>query len=203
VNTLKVTNREGVGLAVPAPSILEVIRRSDQTESKKANALYRRETARLACLAFVGELATKKPRLSLLENMISNQMTSSEGLVSAMGIEDETFGQIWQADTVRAMRIATLFRIQAAVGSAGGASPLETCSDVNPDDMKDILSADEVRYRMRLANWDTREVAFRWEQGHWKLGRMDLRFAKAATPAPAKPAKPITPPKPKAAPKKK
>lgn len=200
VNTLKVTNREGVGLAVPAPSILEVIRRADLAESRKANAPYKRETARLACLAFVGELAAKKPRLSILENMISNQMTSSEGLVSAMGIEDESFAQIWQADTVRAMRIATLFRIQAAVGSAGGASPLEICSDVNPDDTKDILSTDEVRYRMRVANWDTREVAFRWEQGHWKLGRMDLRFAKAASP-PAKPSKPITPPKP--APKKK
>lgn len=200
VNTLKVTNREGVGLAVPAPSILEVIRRSDQTESKKANALYRRETARLACLAFVGELATKKPRLSLLENMISNQMTSAEGLASAMGIDDESFGQIWQSDTVRAMRIATLLRVQASAASAGGTSPLETCGDVNADDMKDILSADEVRYRVRLANWDTREVAFRWEQGHWKLGRMDLRFAKAASP-PAKPAKPITPPK--AGPKKK
>ncbi|MBS2016122.1 MAG: trypsin-like peptidase domain-containing protein [Deltaproteobacteria bacterium] len=199
VNTLKVTNREGVGLAVPAPSILEVIRRADLADAKKADAPFRRETARLACLAFVGELSTKKPRLTLLENMISNQMTGAEGLVAAMGIDDESFGQIWQADTVRALRIATLLRMQAAVSSAGGTSPLETCSDVNQDDARDIVSADEVRYRVRLANWDTREVAFRWEQGHWKLGRMDLRFAKSG---PAKPAKPVTPPKP-AAPKKK
>ena len=66
------------------------------------------------------------------------------------------------------------------------------------DAAKDILSTDEVRYRVRLANWDTREVAFRWEQGHWKLGRMDLRFAKASSPAATKPSKPIAPPKPAA-----
>lgn len=196
VNTLKVTNREAVALAVPAPSILEVIRRADATEAKKASAPFRRETARLACLALVGELATKKPRLSLLENMISNQMTSAEGLQAAMGIDDEAFGQIWQADSVRAMRIATLFRVQSVVGAAGGTSPLETCTDANAEDVRDVLSADEVRYRVRLANWDVREVAFRWEQGHWKLGRMDLRPVKAiAAVKPATPPKTIAPPK--------
>jgi hypothetical protein len=37
------------------------------------------------------------------------------------------------------------------------------------------LSADEVRYRVRLGNWEQREIAFKWEQGHWKLARIDLR----------------------------
>jgi len=194
VNTLKVTNREAVALAVPAMSILEAIRRADVTESKRASATYRRETARLACLAFIGELASKKPRMVLLETMISNHLTSAEGLDAAMAIDDETFGQIWQSDSVRAMRIATLFRVQAAFAAAGGANALETCNDVNADDVRDILAADEVRYRVRLGNWETREVAFRWEQGHWKLGRMELRPLKPAIPTPP-PAKPASPPK--------
>jgi hypothetical protein len=76
------------------------------------------------------------------------------------------------------MRIATLVRLGTVLGAAGGTSALETCSDVNPDDVRDILSADEVRYRVRLANWETREIAFRWEQGHWKLARIDLHATK-------------------------
>lgn len=174
VNTLKVNNREAVALAVPADSILETIRRSDTAESRRGSAQLRRESARLACLSLVAELASKKPRMLLLESMISNNLTSSEGLDAAMSIEDEQFGELWQNDSVRAMRIATLVRLGSVLGSAGGTSALETCSDANPDDVRDILSADEVRYRVRLANWESREVAFRWEQGHWKLARIDL-----------------------------
>jgi S1-C subfamily serine protease len=177
VNTLKVTNREGVGLAVPSESILETLRRSDATESKRSSAPDRRESARLACLSLVAELASKKPRMLTLETMISNDLTSSEGLSAAMAIDDEDFGQIWQHDSVRAMRIATLVRLGSVLGAAGGANSLETCTDVNADDVRDILSADEVRYRVRLGNWETREIAFKWEQGHWKLARIDLHSA--------------------------
>lgn len=178
VNTLKVNNREAVALAVPAESILETIRRSDTAESKRSSAPFRRESARLACLSLVAELASKKPRMLLLETMISNNLTGSEGLDAAMAIDDEQFGQLWENDSVRAMRIATLVRLGTVLGAAGGTSALETCSDVNPDDVRDILSADEVRYRVRLANWETREIAFRWEQGHWKLARIDLHATK-------------------------
>jgi serine protease Do len=197
VNTLKVTNREAVGLAVPAVSILETIRRSDAAESKRGSAPQRRESARLACLGFVGELASKKPRMLLMETMISNNLTGSEGLTAAMAIDDEGFGQLWQNDSVRAMRIATLLRVQSMIGLSGGTNALEICTDVNADDVRDILSADEVRYRVRLGNWDTREIAFRWEQGHWKLAHIDLRAPKTATkpPPPGKPALPSAKPK--------
>ena len=195
VNTLKVTNREAVGLAVPSESILETIRRSDAAESRRGSAQQRRDSARLACLGFVGELASKKPRMLLLETMISNSLTGSEGLTAVMAIDDEGFGQLWQNDSVRAMRIATLLRVQSMIGLSGGTNALEICTDVNADDVRDILSADEVRYRVRLGNWDAREVAFRWEQGHWKLARIDLRAPKLAAPVtPAKPTKPATKP---------
>ncbi len=200
VNTLKVTNREAVGLAVPSESILETIRRSDAAESKRGSAVQRRESARLACLGFVGELASKKPRMLLLETMISNNLTGSEGLTAAMAINDEGFGQLWQSDSVRAMRIATLLRVQSMIGLSGGTNALEICTDVNADDVRDILSAEEVRYRVRLGNWDTREIAFRWEQGHWKLSHIDLRapktIARTALARPAtKPALPSSKPK--------
>jgi serine protease Do len=190
VNTLKVTNREAVALAVPAESVLETLRRSDAVESKRGSAPQRRESARLACLGLVGELASKKPRMMLLETMIANTLTGSEGLAAASVIDDEAFGQLWQSDSVRAMRIATLLRVQSVIGAAGGSSALEICGDVNADDARDILSADEVRYRVRLGNWETRELAFRWEQGHWKLARMDLRAPGAGTTVASAPLKP-------------
>ena len=183
INTLKVTNREAVGLAVPSESILETIRHSDAAEAKRSSASFRRESARLACLSLVGELASKKPRMLTLETMISNNLTSSAGLEAAMAIDDEQFGQIWQSDSVRAMRIATLVRLASVLQAAGGTNLLETCSDANPDDLRDILSAEEVRYRVRLGNWETREIALRWEQGHWKLARIDLRAPKPTTVA--------------------
>lgn len=206
VNTLKVTNREAVALAVPASSILETLRSSDLAESTRTSAPFRRESARLACLGIVAELAAKKPRMLLLESMISNNLTSSEGLDAAMAIEDEEFGKMWQHDSVRAMRIATLVRLSSVLGAAGGANALETCNDAHPDDVRDILTADEVRYHLWLGNWDAREVAFKWEQGHWKLARMDLRSGKPPVSVAAKLAQPVTRPaaatKP-AAPKKK
>ncbi|CAN5925810.1 hypothetical protein BH11MYX4_BH11MYX4_23400 [soil metagenome] len=195
VNTLKVTNREAVGLAVPSESILETIRRSDAAESRRGSAQQRRDSARLACLGFVGELSSRKPRMLLLETMISNNLTGSEGLTAVMAIDDEGFGQLWRNDSVRAMRIATLLRVQSMVGLSGGTNALEICTDVNADDVREILSAEEVRYRVRLGNWDTREIAFRWEQGHWKLAHIDLRAPRVAGPATA--AKPPKPAKPK------
>jgi hypothetical protein len=95
------------------------------------------------------------------------------------------------------MRIATLLRVQSMIGLSGGTNALEICTDVNPDDVRDILSADEVRYRVRLGNWDTREISFRWEQGHWKLAHIDLRapkgLARGTTPATKPAAKPSLP----------
>lgn len=186
VNTLKVTNREAVALAVPSESILETLRRSDVVESKRSSAPQRREGARLACLGFVAELAAKKPRMGMVETMISNNLTGTEGLEAAMAIEDEDFGKIWQHDSVRAMRLATLVRISSVIGQAGGANAMETCNDANPDDVKDILTADEVRFHVWLSNWDAREVSFKWEQGHWKLARLDLHSAQAPVSVAAK-----------------
>jgi len=190
VNTLKVTNREAVGLAVPSSAILETIRRADAVEQHKDSAAHRREGARLACLAFIAELAAKEPRMNVLEPMISNVLTGAEGLESAAALEgDETFDRVWQYDSVRAMRIATLVRVRAVILSGGGTSVLETCNDANPDDLASIMTAPQVRFRIRTANFDTREMAMRWEQGHWKLSAFDLK----GRPSPAK--KTPTPPK--------
>ena len=90
------------------------------------------------------------------------------------------------------MRIATLLRVQSLVSLSGGTNALEMCSDVNADDVANVVTNDEVRYKIRLGNWDTREVAFRWEQGHYKLARVDLRAPKMAS-APAAAEKPLKP----------
>jgi serine protease Do len=190
VNTLKVTNREAVGLAVPSKAILETIRRSDAMEKASKSAAHRREGARLACLGFVAELSAKQPRLEALEPMISNLLTGAEGLEAAAALEgDETFDRIWQADSVRAMRIATLVRVRAVVLSGGGPSVLETCNEANAEDLASILTAPQGRFKISLATFDTRELAVRFEQGHWKLAAFDVS-THAAPPKKKKPTPP-------------
>lgn len=196
VNTLKVTNREAVGLAVPSKAILETIRRSDAMEKTSKSVAHRREGARLACLGFVAELAAKQPRLEVLEPMISNLLTGAEGLEAAAALEgDDTFDRIWQADSVRAMRIATLVRVRAVVLAGGGPSVLETCSDANAEDTASILTSSQVRFKIRLATFDTRELAVRFEQGHWKLSSFDVSTHAARTTTTTTKKRTPTPPK--------
>jgi hypothetical protein len=127
--------------------------------------------------------------------MISNELTAELGL-SAAGVlaDDPEFAKMWENDSVRAMRIATLLRVNASIAQAGGASPLDTCSDVVADEK------DSVRFRIRLANWETRTLAVRVEHGHWKIAQIDLPAGFVIKPAPAKPSKPAPP---KAVPAKK
>ncbi len=189
VNTMKVTNREAVGLAVPSSAILETIRRADGVDEHRASAAHRREAARLACLSFIAELAMPEPRMSVLEPMIANALVGADGLDAASALEgDETFDGLWQADTVRALRVAALVRIRGAMLAGGGASVLETCNEANPEDLASIATTPRVRYRVRLANFETRDLALAWEQGHWKIAAFDTRPRKE--PRPAKPAAP-------------
>jgi serine protease Do len=181
VNTLKVSNREAVGLAVPSTAILAAIRRADVVEREHASAERRREAARLACLGLVAELAVEEPRLSVLEPMISNQLTGAEGPAAARALEgDEAFESVWEVDSARAMRLATLVRVRTSVAVGGGMNVLETCNEMHPGDAAAILTTSQVRFRIRLASFETREMAMRWEQGHWKLASFQ------APPAPKK-----------------
>ncbi len=176
VNTMKVTNREAVGLAVPSAAVLETIRRADAVHGQLASSAHRREGARLACLAFVAELAMHEPRMTVLEPMIGNALVGVDGLDAASALEgDATFDGLWQADTVRAMRIATLVRIRGSVLAGGGASVLETCTDANAEDLAATQTIPRIRFRVRLANFETREMALQWEQGHWKVAAFDAR----------------------------
>ena len=188
LNTLKVTNREAVGLAVPSQSILDTIRRADAFEALRGSTVHRRDGARLACLGFVGELATKKPRLLSIEGMISNELTAEQGMSASGALADDPeFARMWENDSVRAMRIATLLRVNASISQAGGASAFDTCSDVVADEK------DAVRFRIRLANWETRTLAVRVEHGHWKISQIDLPQGQVQKPTPAKAAKGVAP----------
>lgn len=169
LNTLKVTNREAVGLAVPSASILETIRRADAAEAHRTVPETRKGGARLACLAFVGELAAKKPRTLALETMVTHDVTGEEGIAGSSALADDPdFGRLWQSDTVRALRIGAVLRVQSNLAQSGGFSALETCADVTGD------GKDEVRYRVRVGSGETRDLAVRFEQGNWKVSHVDL-----------------------------
>jgi serine protease Do len=207
VNTLKVMGREAFGLAVPARYVLDTIRAASAVEARHVSEADRQRAARLACLGFLAELGSPEPRMLVLEQMISNHLVGVEGLNAAVALsEEEGFEQLWNVDSVRAMRIATLVKLRAQLAVGGGPSVLETCDEV------DHASAthDEVKYRIRLAGFETRELVLRFEQGRWKIGRLSSGGPAARSPlapkklpppgAPAGPRPPkkgVMPPKPK------
>ena len=207
VNTLKVTGRDSVGLAVPSRFVIDTLRAAGTVEARHASAAERLRSARLACLAFVGELAAPEPRMLVLEQMLSNRLVGAEGLdaASALGGE-EGFEDLWNTDSVRAMRLATLVKLRAAFTMGGGPSVLETCADLD----RSSVRADVVRYHVRLGSFETRDVALRWEHGRWKVDGFAMPRAapmkppakKLPPPGPAprtrRPAKKLAPPRSKA-----
>jgi serine protease Do len=206
VNTMKVTGREAVGLAVPSAYVLETLRTADLVESQRASRAHRLNAARLACLGFVGELGAAEARPIVLEQMVSNQLVGREGLDDAMALGgEEDFENLWNNDSVRAMRIAALVRIRGTMLSGGGPSPLETCEEVARTSGGDVPEV--VDYRVRLANFETRELSVRWEQGRFKVdgvrepgARPSPKAAPKKLPPPgppagAPPSKKLTPPK--------
>ena len=197
VNTLKVTGREGVGLAVPSRYVLSTLQTAEGIEAHHANAPARAKDARLACLGFVAEMGLSEPRMLVVEQMISNHLVATDGLESAAALAgDGGFEELWNDDSVRAMRIAALVRVRAIIAAGGGPSVLETCDD------SDTASAkpDVMKYRIRLANFDTRELVLRWEHGRWKIDGVNGGQAKAPSQKKLPPAgggggKKIAPPK--------
>jgi hypothetical protein len=87
------------------------------------------------------------------------------------------------------MRIATLVKLRSAFMSGGGPSVLETCDDVDPASVK----PDQVKYRVRLGNFEMRDMALRWEQGRWKIDGFEATRG-ASVKAPAKKLPPPGPP---------
>jgi serine protease Do len=166
VNTLKVTGREAVGLAVPSKYVLDTLRIADAIQTRHASPPVRQNDARLACLGFLAELGASEPRMLVLEQMISNHLVGIEGLDAAAALaSEEGFEMLWNTDSVRAMRIATLVKLRMAFMIGGGPSVLETCEDLDAG----AVHPDTLRYRIRLGNFEVRDLALRWEHGRWKI----------------------------------
>ena len=103
------------------------------------------------------------------------------------------------------MRIATLVKVHSAFMMGGGPSVLETCDDLDPASVR----PDQVKYRVRLGNFESRDVALRWEHGRWKVDGFDAPRAASAKsglakkklpppgppPATRPPSKKVTPPR--------
>jgi serine protease Do len=198
VNTLKVTGREGVGLAVPSKYVLSTLQTAEGIDAHHANAPARAKDARVACLGFIAEMGLAEPRMLVVEQMVSNHLVSTDGLEAAAALSGEGgFEELWNDDSVRAMRIASLVKVRALIAAGGGPSVLETCDD--PDTAH--ASADLVKYKIRLANFESRDLALRWEQGRWKIdgvtggGASKGQAKKLPPPGGPGGGKKITPPK--------
>jgi serine protease Do len=170
VNTLKVSGRDSVGLAVPSRFVVDTLREAAMIESRHGSARDRLKSSRLACLAFMAELGADEPRLLVIEQMIANHLVSTNGLDAATLLASEDgFEQLWNTDSVRAMRIATLVQLRMAFMMSGGPSVLETCDDLDPAS----AAPEHVRYNVRLGNFETRALALRWEHGRWRVDGFD------------------------------
>jgi serine protease Do len=203
VNTMKVMGREAVGLAVPSTYVLDTLRTTADVELHVGSRPHRQRASRLACLSFVAELGAMEPRPLVLEQMVSNRLVGAEGLDAAVALaSDEEFEQLWNADSVRAMRIAVLVRLRNAALAGGGPSVLETCSELSTQRGSDG-AGDVVEYKVRLANFESRSLTLRWEQGRYKVDGLEGRAPAAkgprklpppGPPSSAPPGKRVSPP---------
>ena len=200
VNTLKITGREAVGLAVPSRHVASTLDAAIALPARHASAPDRARDARLACLGFLGELGATDPRPLVLEQMIANRLVGAEGLEDAGALaKEDGFEDLWTEDSLRAMRIATLIRIRASFQQGGGPSVLELCDDA------DLSKSDVVTYKIRLGNFETRKLALRWEQGRWKIDGFEAsrsapsgkakKLPSLSTPPPVPAGKRVNPPK--------
>lgn len=175
VNTLKVTGRENVGLAVPSKYVISTLQIAEGIDAHHANAPARAKDARIACLGFIAEMGLPEPRMLVVEQMISNHLVGTDGLESAAALSgDGGFEELWNDDSVRAMRIASLVKVRALISAGGGPSVLETCDDPDTAGAKPDL----VKYKIRLANFETRDLTLRWEHGRWKIDGVSGSLAK-------------------------
>lgn len=178
VNTLKVTGREAVGLAVPSRYVVDTLRVASGVEARYSSKDVRKREARLACLAFLGEIASSDPRMLVLEQMISNRLTGAEGLDAASALAgEEGFEHLWNMDSVRAMRIAVLVKLRAHLALGGGPSVLETCDD------SQLERPDLVKFHIRLSTFEPRDLGVRFEHGRFKIDGIAMATAPSRRPS--------------------
>jgi serine protease Do len=189
VNTLKAFGRENVAFAAPASAVIDALRYASTLDTRLGSLDFRRQTFRDDCLDLVAELAAQHPRTTHAEQLVSTRMIAEQGVASynLLSDGDRELTQLWEQDPVEALRFALVRRVWKEVGEAGGVDPTETCGSPNATDWNQILTTDRVRVPIRVGG-GTREIVMRWEQGRWKLARME--FAPPAPPKATKAAKP-------------
>lgn len=183
VNTMKLRGRENVGLAAPAFAVAEVAHHATELERLASNIDWRRQRARDACLALVGELVAQKPRLRVAEQMISSWMTAREGLESFkdLAASNADLAAIWKSDPIEAMRMAVVLRIWRDARAEGGVDANEACDRPNEESWVHLATSDRVGFKVRIGHVE-HAIAMRWERGLWRLVSIDVRLAQDQKP---------------------
>jgi serine protease Do len=176
VNTLKAFGREGVAFAVPAAAVAGAVRYAAGLDAQLAQVSFRRQTLRDDCLDLVAELLQKEPRIERLEKLVSTRLIAEEGGDAYDAVVDgnDELAKRWEDDPVEAFRMAIALRLKDDVRRAGGVAATETCAAPNMLDYGNILTVDRVRVPIRVGVTSA-ELSMRWEQGRWKLAKVDFR----------------------------
>ncbi len=125
MNTLKIVNRENVGLAIPTPRIVLALMRAQTTP------VFNLQLARAACHAAVAALASPQPNMLAVNTFgvalytpLLADMEAAETATFAAAVEGAN------QDPISAMRARMFGAARLRVEREGGVSPYATCQDV-------------------------------------------------------------------------
>jgi len=198
VNTMFLRNKHSAFFAVPAKDVEAAVRAAFEIKVKRVNAAWRKQKLVEACKVLVGELESEDPKISVIDDLISNHLVAEKGFESfKLVASNRAFLERFVEDPMDGMRKALLLRILFRIKSndmGGGLAPGNTCRDLAASDEAKITTAQIVRMKLKLQN-ETIEIKWTFEHGHWKLAGGDFGDAGENTPPPPPRQPPKQPPK--------
>lgn len=172
VNAFKMRGRDGVALAVPAVAVVRAL------ESVLRPSNGKREE-RKACLELASELASPRPRKTVIRKMLGTQIVSAIGIESynlAMNRDPAAFER-FTSEPLEAISEDVAARIMDEASFAKGIQAFEGCT-TGPDEPMSLAFGDGTVRRLRFA------------REHGRVALMDIELPETApAPAPSIPAK--------------
>jgi S1-C subfamily serine protease len=168
VNTLKITDREAVGMSVPASQVLDAVNHA-MRPTPDAETL--RKEAAAACMQTLA-IATGFGKTDELYQRISLGMVAETGAAAYNAVKDKQLEELLYESPIDALRSAVAMKMQRDA-RVGHLNPFEICQSPDPDDMEHILTMDRVRFHMH-AGAETKDLVLHREFGVFRVLRFDI-----------------------------
>ncbi len=188
VNTLKILDRDGAYVAVPATAVAEAVRAAVELRGRRAQSGWRRRALGEACRALVAELESDEPRPERLEGAIASSMVGERGAESFSFVagRDEELWELFRSDPVDALRWAVVRRLWGEVRAGGGVRAARSCEGA-ADEPGGASGGESAALPIGLGD-GARRLTWRFEQGRWKVSDVEFRRMIEAPALPEGPA---------------